>query len=227
MKNRGDFVAFFEPFARSAYYSEERIFTLEEEVQLNPEYNYQVVLEELVSTAKKSQVFVKDFPRHFFHRADKQFLSFFQHTFLIRDPAQMLPSYLHKWPNLTFEETGYRQLYELFDKVASYVGQIPPLIDADDLVNQPESTVRAYCNSVGILFIPDALRWEPPQEKVKKMSWWDGGSWHDSMSVTRTFCEQVNSHYLTIDESDRLKSYYELCLPYYEKLHSYRLRVDA
>ncbi len=226
MRNRGDFNILVHPFGKSAYFSEERIFDLKLDSPLKPEYNYQVVLDNVKSTAKEGKFFMKDFPYYFIQIVDDAFLSLFQHTFLIRNPAQMLPSYFQKWPTLTFEETGYQQLYQMFKKVIDFTGEIPPVIDADDLVKDPTSTVKAYCKSVGILVIAEALSWEPPKEKVKKKSWWDGGSWHDKMSFTQGFEEYIERDYLNIDESDRLQSLYELCLPYYEKLYDYRLRLS-
>lgn len=227
MRNRGDFNVLVEPFGKSAYFSEERIFYIKLDSPLKAEYNYQVVLEDIKSTAKEGKLFLKDFPFYFIHIVDNRFLSLFEHTFLIRDPARMLPSYFHKWPQLTFEETGYQQLYEFFERVVSKEGKIPPLIDADDLVKAPASTVKAYCKSVGIPFIAEALSWEAPKEKIKTTSWWDGGSWRDRASLTTGFSEQINPNYLSVNDSDRLKHLYELCLPYYEKLYVYRLRSSS
>ena len=107
--------------------------------------------------------------------------------------------------------------------VVNFTGEISPLIDADDLVKDPTSTVKVYCRRVGIPFIVEALSWEPPKEDIKKISWWDGGSWHDKIILTKGFEEKINRNYLKIDESDRLKNLYELCWPYYEKLYAYRL----
>ncbi len=227
MKNRGDFNILVHPFGKSAYLSEERIFDIKTDSLLKPEYNYQVVLESIKSTAEEGKVFMKDFPYYFIHIVDDQFLSLFQHTFLIRNPAQMLPSYLHKWPTLTYEETGYQQLYQLFERVVQFTDEIPLIIDADDLVKDPTSTIKAYCKSVGIPFRAEALSWDPPKEKIKETSWWDGGSWHDKICFTQGFEEHIERNYLKIDESDRLKSLYELCLPYYEKLYAYRLKLSS
>ena len=107
MKNRGDFVVLLEPFGKSAYYSENRIFhKYTNIIEPNPEYNYELVFKNIISISKKERLFVKDFPYYFVHIVNETFLSLFQHTFLIRDPAEMLPSYIHKMPEVTFEETG-------------------------------------------------------------------------------------------------------------------------
>jgi len=227
MQNRGDFVVLHEPFGPSAYYSEDRLFQLREDFQPKPEYNYELVLENIILMSKKKQVFVKDFPCYFIHIVDEQFLSLFQHTFLLRDPAQMLPSYFHKWPDLTFEETGYQQLDQLFETVVSFTGEIPPLIDAGDLVQDPTSTLQFYCESIGIPFMPEALTWEPPKEKIKEISWCEGGTWVETVSASQGFGETINSQYLKVNDNERLKSLYDLCLPYYEKLYGYRLRASS
>ncbi|NER38603.1 MAG: sulfotransferase family protein [Oscillatoria sp. SIO1A7] len=224
MKNRGDFVVLLEPFGKSAYYSEDRIIhRYTNIIEPNPEYNYELVLKKIISKSKKERLFVKDFPYYFVHIVDRTFLSLFQHTFLIRDPAEMLPSYINKMPDVTFEEIGYEQLYQFFERVASFTGEIPPLIDADDLVNHPTSTVRLYCEKVGIPFMPEALSWEPETDKIQELSWTEG-HWLDTLSVSRGFQKKTNHNYLNVNDSDRLKSLYDLCLPYYQKLYAYRLK---
>jgi hypothetical protein len=46
------------------------------------------------------------------------------------------------------------------------------------------------------------------------------------MYFTRGFEENIERNYLKINESDRLKFLYELCLPYYENLYAYRLKLS-
>lgn len=225
MQQRGDFQVLHEPFGHSAFYSEERIFKRNIDVPPQSKYNYQRVLQDILSSAEKKQLWVKDFPYNFIHIVDEQFISYFQHSFLIRHPAQVIPSLFHKWPDIQIEEIGYQELYILFEKIKKQTGNIPPLIDADDLVKHPQATVQAYCETVGIPFIPEALQWEKPKSG-KEVSWYDEGSWHSNLITTTGFQEQNNPDYLTIDENDDLKRLYDLCLPYYEKLHSYKLSAD-
>ncbi len=122
----------------------------------------------------------------------------------------MLPSFYNKWADLRPQETGYREIYRLFGKVADFSGRISVLIDADDLVRQPTTTIQAYCKGVGIPFIPWVLSWEPPGAG-EAIGWWDGGSWHDHLRTSHGFHEQANPPYLNIDENDDLKRLYDLC----------------
>lgn len=225
MKQRGDFVVLQEPFEKSAYCSEERISRRLPHFPPQPEYNYQTVLRNLLVVAENERLFVKDHAYYITHIVDDRFLSYFQSTFLIRDPSQMLPSYFYKWPDLRIEDTGYKNLYQLFEKVADFSGQIPVLIDADDLVRHPVATIQIYCKRVGIPFIPEALHWKPPGAS-EAIGWWDGGSWHNHLRTSRGFQEQTNPPYLNVNEHDELKRLYDLCLPYYEKLYAHRLRIN-
>jgi len=230
MQNRGDFNVFLEPFGKSAYYSPDRIFHIELDAPLDPGYSYGSVLGNLKDSATEGNVFVKDFPLYFSHIIDDSFLSVFQHSFLIRHPEQMLPSYFQKWPTLTFEETGYRQLFELFEQVMLRDGKAPPVVDSDDLVTVPQDIVQVYCDKVGIPFIAESLNWDKPQTAVKEMCWWDKGSWHDSTSASTGFTQKASStsgKYTQVNENPHLQELYDLCMPYYEKLYQYRIQVPS
>ncbi len=226
IKQRGDFLVLQEPFGRSAYYSEERIFDRAADVAPKAEYNYQNVLQDLHLKSQHSRLFLKDFPYYFLKRVnDDEFLGYFQHTFLIRDPAQMLPSYYHKMPDLDFEECGYKELFELFDKVVENTGEIPVVINADDLVEHPTDIVQAYCSKIGIPFIPEALNWKSPGNS-DEIGWWDNRSWNDDLRVSERF-QNTEKAYLKIHDSQKLLSLYNLCMPYYEKLNKHCLRVRS
>lgn len=213
MSNRGDFATAMEPFESSAYRSEEQI--LKRFPPAGPQYNYANALRFLLKKAESGPLFIKDHAYYITHIADDQFLSYFQHTFLIRNPAQALPSYFHKWPDLTLKEAGYKDIAELFDKVAQKTGEVPPLIDADDLVESPEKIIKLYCSLVGIPFIPESLNWAPIERNL--------GPWHDHLATTTGFKARVDRPYLDINADDRLKYLYDECMPYYEKLHKLRI----
>ena len=224
MMQRGDLVVIQEPFGRSAYYSEERIFDRAIDVEPKSEYNYQNVLENLRSKAEKSQLFIKDFAYYFPHIVDDEFLQNFHHTFLIRDPAQALPSYYHKMPTLEFKECGYKELFELFQKVVEMTGKIPVVINANDLVTHPVAVVHQYCLHVNLPFIPEALEWKTPGNS-NEIGWWDDKSWNDDLRVSTVF-QSKEKPYLKIHESEKLQSLYDLCVPYYEKLKKHCLDLE-
>lgn len=222
MRQRGDFECFLEPFESSAYRSEDRLFDRLAHEPARAEYNFATILRALVEASERLQLFIKDHAYYIEHLADAQFIGHFQHSFLIRDPAQALPSYFHKWPDLTYPETGYEAQLRLYEKVLEATGRAPPLIDAGDLVRDPAGVIRAYCAALGIPFIESALNWQPPAQNAGAGPW-DGGPWHQSLSTSRGFEASAQAHYPDVHDNARMEEFFERCRPAYRQLHAQRL----
>lgn len=216
MSQRGDYSVLLEPFENAAYRSDEKINNRYE--SLGPQYNFSNTLNQILSLAENNNIFIKDHAYYIRHIADDDFLSHFNNTFLIRNPEQSLPSFYHKWPDVSINETGYKELSEVFDMVVSKTGRIPPLIDADDLINNPEAIIRAYCELVGIPFVTSALKWEKPTHKLSV--------WHDHLATTQGFEERADRPYQNIFDNNKLKELHEECLPYYTKLYEHRIKIS-
>ncbi|KAH7349917.1 P-loop containing nucleoside triphosphate hydrolase protein [Plectosphaerella cucumerina] len=116
----------------------------------------------------------------------------FQFTFLIRHPRRSIPSYFRctvppldkvtGFSNFDPLEAGYDELRRFFDLCLAE-GLVDPanlvVIDADDLLDDPEAVLRAYCERVGLDFCEGMLNWSPEdtafaQDKFAK---WQG--FHD------------------------------------------------
>ena len=52
---------------------------------------------------------------------------------------------------------GFESLFEVFTEAARLTGHDPVVIDAADLMATPAAIVEAYCERVGIAFLPQAL----------------------------------------------------------------------
>ena len=222
MRQRGDFECFLEPFETCAYSGEDRIFDRLAATPAQAGCNYASMLRALLEASSRMQLFIKDHAYYIEHIADAAFLDGFQHTFLIRDPAEALPSYFHKWPDLSYAETGYEAQQRLFDKVLAHTGEVPPIIDAADLVADPVALVRAYCDAVGIAFDEQALSWQPPAEDPENGPW-DGGPWHQYLSTSTGFKARSHNPYPDVHDNGRMQQFYERCLPAYRYLHARRL----
>ncbi|MEK9861221.1 MAG: sulfotransferase family protein, partial [Alphaproteobacteria bacterium] len=112
---------------------------------------------------------------------DEAFLSHFTHAFLIRDPAKTLTSLYARWPDFDELEVGNPEQRALFDLVSALNGKRPPVIDSDDLLEDPHGITAAFCEAVEIPFIPEALKW-PAGGDPSEHSWWDGGSFHANLA---------------------------------------------
>ncbi|MEM0945111.1 MAG: sulfotransferase family protein, partial [Pseudomonadota bacterium] len=145
----------------------------------------------------------------------------FTHSFLIRDPAKSIPSIYSRAPEWKREEFGYREHRALFDLVTDWQGFVPPVIDSDDLLEDPPRVVSAWCEAVGIPFLPEALTWEPGARD--EVSWYDDGSWHDKLAQSSGLTPQPRT-YGKIDEAGpAVREIYDDALPHYLHLHGQRV----
>ncbi len=96
--------------------------------------------------------------------------------FLIRKPQEMLLSYLKLWPNPTLDTIGILRLKKLFETVYQYSGNIPPVIDAQDLLENPRHILSLLCEAVGVEFTDTMLNWSignPTNDTWSKYEWYD------------------------------------------------------
>ncbi len=220
MRMRGDFVCLHEPFGSAYYRGEDRRTTRLEENQLEPGRTYASTWQEILDARAGGRVFVKDFANYVMHLAGGGFLDHFHHTFLVRDPAKALASMYNQWDEFTMDGAGFEALERMFELLADRYGGIPPVIDSDDLLADPHGVVAAYCDAVGIDFMPDALDWEQGERTEVR---WYGGDWHDTLSTSTGLAPQGTSYRADIDDVPFLQEMYHRCRPHYDALASHRL----
>jgi hypothetical protein len=113
----------------------------------------------------------------------------FHFTFLIRHPRRAIPSYYrctvppldkvtgfyHFMPS----EAGYEELVRLFDFLIEN-GIVDrrqlTVVDADDMLDNPEGIIRQYCERVGLDFKPEMLEWSDSDREYASnlFAKWDG-----------------------------------------------------
>lgn len=55
-----------------------------------------------------------------------EFLDYFTHSFLIRDPAKTITSMYDKWLDFHQKEVGFPEQRALFDRLCDIAGKAPP-----------------------------------------------------------------------------------------------------
>lgn len=215
MGERGDFQVLHEPFSHVADFGATRVG--DRRVGTEAE-----LIAALRALSASGPVFFKDTTD--FHYpvllADREFLAEVRHTFIIRHPREAIASHFALNPGLGRDEIGFARLAEIFDAVVAAGGE-PVVVDSDDLVENPEGTVRRYCAEVGIPFRPEALSWGPGMREE-----WAGTSrWHESTSRTSGFSRTATAYARTTDNDPVLAGYLRHHLPFYERLRAHRLAV--
>ncbi len=224
MRQRGDLECLHEPFGEAWYQGENPLWPrLTAQSVRTPGLTLDGVWLDLEERARKSSVFIKDFPLYIDHMWTDKRADLFTHSFLIRDPAKTITSMYDKWPDFHEKEVGFPDQRELFDRIAQKQGKAPPVIDSDDMLEDPFKIIDLWCQSVGIPFIEEALSWDPG--KRDEVSWWDGGSFHANLRNSNGLKPQKRTQYIDIEEApDRVKIVYEKMRPHYEHLRKHRIR---
>lgn len=158
--------------------------------------------------------YAKLMTHHLLPEVDRTAFAPFTHAHLIRDPAELLASYAKVRTEPTLDDLGIRQQAEIFD---SFGG---PVVDSGDLLADPEGMLRALCLALGVPFDEHMLSW-PAGPRDSDGVW--APHWYASVIASTGFGPpQPRTEPLPA----RLEPLAERCMPYFEKLHKYRLRGE-
>jgi hypothetical protein len=214
MAERGDFVAIHEPFCHLANYGHS-------EVAGHIVHTEEQVIVQLSAAAQVRPVFFKDVTPYSYPAvlADATFLRRCVHTFLIRDPRDVIASHYAKNPGMTRDHIGFTHLYTLYEAVRTATGTDPVVLDADDLVARPETVLPAWCARMGINHRPKSLNWAPGD----RPEWSDAGGWHSEVRISTGLHSGSRRYPDTVENNPTLATYLDHHLPYYNDL--WRRRV--
>ena len=120
----------------------------------------------------------KHMTHHLLPHIGRGWLGELTHVFLIRDPREVLASYVRSRPNVTVEDMGVVQQLEIFEHVQRLTGRPAPVVDAGEFLKAPEAQLRALCELLHIGFTPRMLRW-PPGPRASDGIW--APYWYDKV----------------------------------------------
>lgn len=159
----------------------------------------------------------KHMSHHLLPGMDTDWILGLVNVFLIRDPAEVVASYLKSRATVTPEEIGLPQQGRLFDRLCERLGEIPPVIDAGDFLKAPEPHLRALCARLGIDFSARMLSW-PAGPRDSDGIW--APHWYDAVRRSTGF-EAWQARETSL--SGEALAVAEACRPVYERLRRQRM----
>ncbi len=187
-----------------------------EEVIASMDQDPQKIFSGIHNRGKSSSVvFIKNMCHHFIDLPVSYILEF-KNVFLIRDPADMLRSLSIQVPNPVIRDTGLRDQWDIFTKLVDS-GQLPVVIDAETLSNDPLRVLTLLCEKLEIPFLESMLSWNKgprPEDGIWAKHWYQ--KVHNSSGFTR----YVKT---SLPFPENLASLLEECKPYY--LNLYQLAI--
>lgn len=161
----------------------------------------------------------KHMSHHLLPGMDLDWVLRLRNVLLIRDPAEVVASYLKSRATVTPEDIGLLQQDRLFDLLSAPAGMPPPVIDAGEFLRAPEAHLRALCAHLGVDFSPRMLHW-PSGPRDSDGVW--APYWYQAVLASTGF-EAWRPREIAL--SPAAAAVVEACRPAYERLLGHRLRV--
>jgi hypothetical protein len=147
----------------------------------------------------------------------------FVNAFLIRAPEAVLASYARKRDGFSLDEIGLPAQLDLFERAADRLGRAPPVVEGQDVLAEPEATLRALCEAIAIPFDPAMLAW-PPGRRASDGVW--APIWYESVEKSTGFAPPRREAEFA-DLPEALKPLAEAARPIYERLARHKLSPKA
>jgi hypothetical protein len=132
----------------------------------------------------KTVFFQKHMTHHLLPEIDRSWLDRVTNAFLIREPREVVTSFIKVAGTARLEDTGYPQQLEIFNWVRRRTGTIPPVIDARDVLENPRRLLGRLCESLAVDFTDAMLSW-PPGPRDTDGVW--AKYWYDALLRSTSF----------------------------------------
>ena len=154
------------------------------------------------------------------HNLDGCDVSWIKNTincFLIRDPKLVIASYGKNFSITDERLLGFIQQVELLKMVEDKTGETPPILDANDILIDPEGMLKKLCKRIAIPFSFKMLEW-PSGSRDSDGVW--APYWYSHVEKSTGFKPYVEKN-IALDDS--LISIYEKCDIHYKILWEKRI----
>lgn len=187
-----------------------------EEVLRSQPTDWRVVVDQLTRGRCPSDATVQ-YQKHMAHHLPRELdpadVAGLRHAFLVREPADVVVSYAKVRAEPTLEDLGLPQQAELYARFGGAV------VDARDVLQQPEPVLRALCDALDVPFDDAMLGW-PAGRRATDGVWaphWYARAWESTgFAAYEPRREPI---------PDRLLGLVERCRPYYEALAAHRIQA--
>ena len=190
-----------------------------DEVIVNGETDWRKIVAQLTGPIPQGKrvYFQKQMTHHLLPEIDRRWIGHVTNCFLIRDPREVILSYIKKNPEPALEDLGFVQQQKIFEFVRAQTRKVPATIDARDVLENPERILRSLCDAVGVEFDEAMLSWRPGLRETDGI--W-AKYWYNDVARSTSF--QLYQPREGVVPSG-LHEIYQQCRECYEQLYQHRL----
>ncbi len=161
----------------------------------------------------------KHMAQHNLEGCDISWISNVKNCILIRDPKFVIQSYSKQLPINGEWQLGYKQQLEIMQYLEKNEGISPPILDAKDILLNPERLLKILCNKIGINFSKNMLSWAKGS-RASDGIW--GKYWYKSVNKSTGFIPYKNNN-IKLDKE--LTTIYNKCMESYMAMYEKRIKL--
>ncbi|TQV72746.1 HAD family hydrolase [Exilibacterium tricleocarpae] len=161
----------------------------------------------------------KHMTHHLLPEVDTAWMKSVRHAFLIRNPAEVIASYVRKRDNPTLEDLGFAQQTRIFEQVFELTGREPVVLEGSDVLKNPAVMLEKLCARLDVPFDKAMLAW-PPGPRPSDGPW--APHWYQAVWASTGFEPYAPRQPVLDDRQRRLADSAE---PYYRVLAARRLTL--
>ena len=161
----------------------------------------------------------KHMAQHLLDNNDLSWILNLKNCLLIRDPKAVINSFKKEFPVERSTQLGYPQQLKIYNYVKERTGFPPIIIDAKDILRNPEKMLKKLCSLLKMPFSINMLSW--PKGKRETDGVW-APYWYEKVEKSTKF----NKYKEPIIELEKdLYDLYDECMVYYQELFEFRLKL--
>ena len=219
-ENRSDSFVTDEPFY--AYFLKEsgEDHPGREEIIQSQSSDWETVASELIGSIPQGKTiwYQKHMAHHILDYSNLDWINSVFNCFLIRDPKEVICSYVKRFKLIDHKQLGFNQQLRIFKKIKRKTGETPVVINAKDVLEHPEKILKKLCKILKIEFSKSMLNW-PSGKRATDGIW--APYWYSEVEKTTGF--QPYSYQNTkLDPNYRI--IYDQCMIDYEVLFNQRVK---
>ena len=215
-ENRNDTLVWDEPLY--AYYLKEtkKKHPLAKEIISTYETNINILISNITKNFGKKYSYQKHMTHHILEKTPIDWINKGVNCFLIRNPKEVIKSYIKKNDLNNIDDIGFPMQIKLFKLVKEYGGRTI-IINSEDLALNPKKVLVKLCNHLNIPFSEKMLSW--PKGKRSSDGIWEK-VWYKNVQSSTGF-ENLDKN--DDDIPNRYKNIYQECLNIFKELNKYNI----
>lgn len=217
-ENRPDCSVVDEPFY-AAYLAATRLqHPMRQAVLASQPQDWREVAKMLIEAEPAPVFYQKHMTHHMLPQFGLDWAQGCHNAFLIRNPAQVLASYVKKRAEVALEDIGVVRQHELFDREAQRLGHAPPVVEGADVLANPRAALSGLCAALQIPFRDEMLSW-PAGSRTSDGVW--APAWYEAVERSTGFSAPESEPPAPL--ADDLRRIADQARPHYEALARWKI----